>query len=132
MTVKIKRNTDFVGTMAKFKVIVNGEKVGTIGHEEFLEVEIPDDEAVIQLSQMGVRTNEMNVKDGDRLEVSTSNWGKYGVFAVIFLFLISRLFAPNVIRYGLFLLYFISAFVVNGFMYKIIKVPSQPIFENEE
>ena len=131
MTVKIKRNTGLVGSMGTFNVLVNGEKTETLPNTEILELEIPDDEAVIQLSQLGVKTNEMNVKDGDRLEVSTTFWGKYGNIVVISLFFISDLFAPDVIRYGILLLYFISAFVVDGLLYKTIKIPRQAIIRNK-
>lgn len=131
MTVKIKRNTGSVGPMGTFNVLVNGEKTATLPDTEILELEIPDDEAVIQLSQMGVKTNEMNVKDGDRLEVSTTFWGKYGIILIISLFFISDLFARDVIRYGIFLLYFITAYVIDGFIYKTIKIPRQAIIRNK-
>lgn|SRR5699024_671907 len=131
MTIKIKRKTGLLGTLSKFNVKINGEKRGTLENEEILELEIPDGETVLQLTQFGVKTNEINVKDGDRLKVSTTTWGIYGTLMVIFLFIVSGLFIPGVIRYGIVLLYVIAAYLLNGFIYKIIKIPKQAVIRNE-
>ena len=131
MTIKIKRKTGSIGIMPKFNVKINGEKVGGLENEEILELEIPDERAVLQLSHLGIKTNEMPIKDSDRLEVSTTTWGIYGTFVVIFLFMVSQLFVPGIIRYGIILLYVITAYLLNGFIYKIIKIPKQAIIKSE-
>ena len=73
----------------------------------------------------------MPIKDSDRLEVSTTTWGIYGNFVVIFLFMVSQLFVSGIIRYGIILLYFITAYVINGLIYKIIKIPKQAAIKKE-
>jgi len=122
MSIKVKRKTGIFGVIFDFKVFINGEEVERIQNNEIIDIEIPDEEAVIQLSQLGVKTNEVSVEDGDYLEVSTNVWGIYSIFAIILLLSMSRLFVPDVIRYGVLLLYFVSAFFINGMFYKVEKV----------
>lgn len=131
MTIQIKRETGLLGGFSKFSVKINGKKRGTLENEEILQLEIPDDEAVLQLTQFGVKTNEINVKDGDRLKVSTTTWGIYGKMMCIFLFIISGLYIPNVIGYGIVLLYIITGYFLNGFIFKIIKIPKQAVMRSE-
>jgi len=125
MSVEIKRNTGILGVMHAFKVLVNGAEAERVQNNETIAVEIPGQEAVVQLSQLGVKTKEIAVKDGDCLEVSTVTWGIYSIFAVVIFFSLSRPVAPDIIRYGVVLLFFASAFFINGMFYKIEKVPER-------
>jgi len=125
MSVEIKRNTGILGVMISFKVLVNGEEVERVQNNETIDVEIPGQEAVVQLSQLGIKTKKIAVKDGDRLEISTITWGIYSIFAVVIFFSLSSLFAPDIIRYGVVLLYLASALFINGMFYKIEKVSEQ-------
>ena len=52
MLVEIKRDTGIFGVMNNFKVLVNGEEVDSIQNNETIDVELPAQEAVVQLSQI--------------------------------------------------------------------------------
>lgn len=126
MSVEIKRDTGIIGVMTNFKVLANGEEVDKIQNNETINVEIPGQEAVVQLSQLGVKTKEIAVKERDRLKVSSNLWAILSIFAVVFFFSMSSMFAPPVVRFGVLLLYLASAFFINGFFYRVEKVSERP------
>lgn len=129
-TIRIKRNTGLVGSMSKFNVLINGEKVDTLKQGEILNFSIPDKEATVQLAQLGIKTNELPVKNGDNLEVKATFWGTYGTLIVLLLFFLSSMFLDILPRIGLLALYIVSAMFVEGLMYKMIKIPSQLAVSN--
>ena len=91
-TIRIKRNTGLAGSMSKFNVLINGEKVDTLKQGEIMSFSIPDKEATVQLAQLGTKTNKMPVKAGDNLEVKATFWGAYGTLIVSLLFFLSSFF----------------------------------------
>lgn len=67
MSVKIKRNTGWVGQFPNFNIIINGEKVEEVGNNDTIQIEIPDEEATLQVSQWGIKSNEIIVNDGEKV-----------------------------------------------------------------
>lgn len=123
MSVMIKRDTGLLGTMSKFQVIVNGEKVETINNSDVLELDIKEPEAIIQFSQFGVKTNEIQIKDGDSLELSTRSWSIYSIFALMILLNLVRPLAIRGIGYAIIVVYLLMALFKTGFIYEVKKVP---------
>jgi len=74
MTIRIRRNTGFLGSLSAIKVKINGEKAAKINQN--IELEIPGDTAAVRVSQFGQKSNEMRVKDGDSLVITTRPWVK--------------------------------------------------------
>lgn len=120
MSIRIKRNTGIIGAMSHCNILLDGNKVDEIEDQEIINLTIPDEGANIQLTQLGVKTKEVYVKDGDHLEVSTTFLGKYGLFILIIL---ASLF-NNYVRYGLFIVYIIAFIAIDGLMYDLTKTSS--------
>lgn len=74
---------------------VNGEKVRKTAHEEAIELDIKDDNASLRVSQFGSRSNQIQVKDGDVVEVTTTRLA-YLVFLIPFIFVIVSNIVENV------------------------------------
>lgn len=73
MSITIRRSTD-TGATGKMQVIINGEKVAAIDEGESLEVEIPNEVSILKVRRFGVRSNEIEVRDGDVLEIKYKRW----------------------------------------------------------
>lgn len=68
--ITIKRNTGLIGSMIAMTIKVNGVKTRKISNEEIMDVEIPNDKATIKVSQLGIKSNDVKVEDGDELEIT--------------------------------------------------------------
>lgn len=95
MSVTIKRKTGTLGMGAKFSVKVNGEKVTKIAYEESLKLDIKDDSALLKVSQFGSRSNQVEVKNGDVVEVTTTKLA-YLSFCIPPIFIIVSSIVPTV------------------------------------
>ena len=125
MAITIKRRTGWQGMASKIQIKVNGEKVASISHNQQIDVSFTDEIVHLRVSQFGVKSNEIVVKDGDVVEITPTLWYRrsYQLFvAVMFV----TLFIPNYYEYrsifliilSLFLL--ISSYITNVFTLKIL------------
>lgn len=88
MVVTIRRNT---GTFFNMSIKVNRQKVAKIANGETKKVEIPSNQATIQVSQQGVSSNKVEAQDGDIYEIKTKSW-----LSIIYLIFIILLFTAEV------------------------------------
>lgn len=124
MSITIKRNTGWEGSSTKMKIIVNGEKVAAINKNQTLEVELYGAENSLKVRQFGMRSNEIEVRDGDILEVKFK-----GSYKVLFPLIIAITFIMSVILdlpyksniLPVHILFVIITFVPKGFIIKKIK-----------
>lgn len=123
MSVLVKRDTGFLGVMAKFNVLLNGEKIEILKANHSTEIDVEEETAMLQASQWGVKTNKLTVNKGERVEIKSTFLGKYGSFFVIFLFMMSDLFLVNWLGYVILLIYLISSYLIEGIFYRLEKVP---------
>lgn len=72
--VRIKRNTGILGAGSRIKIYINDKKVATIKQNKQVELELPSDEAKVSVSQLGVHSNEVIVKNGQVVEITTRSW----------------------------------------------------------
>ncbi len=125
MSVKISRDTGWIGMASGFQLYVNGEKAAKIKNKETLQLDFPDKEATIQASQWGVKTNERVVESGDELElVTTSQANRIFLLLILFMFLVQLL--PNAVLGWLLILIGLVAFsvyfyVMDGAFFKLIE-----------
>ena len=80
--IRIKRNTGILGSLGSIKVYVNNKQTAKVKQDQNIELDIPSDEAKITVSQAGVRSNELIVKEGQVVEITTSL--KYRVYFLFF------------------------------------------------
>lgn len=124
MSIIIKRSTGWAGKDAKMHIIVNGKKLATINDNEKLEIELPAGENFLKVRQFGTRSNELEVRDGDILEVE---YRKYYQMILPLMILIS--FFMSVILLlpyksailPLHILFVVISFATEGFHIKKIK-----------
>ena len=118
--IKVKRSTGWIGSATKMQIIVNGERVATINNNQILEVELPGVKNDLKVRQLGVRSNKIEVKDGDILEVRYKGWYKALfplMIAITFIMIVLDL--PYIWTILLFqLLVAIISYVPKGFMIK--------------
>ncbi|API88988.1 hypothetical protein BKP56_06845 [Marinilactibacillus sp. 15R] len=85
MGVKIRRKTGFIGTATKLSIKVDGEKVDKIIPNESKEIKLPKNRATIQIKHFGMKSNKLEVKDGQQLEITIKEWAKYAMFLPVIL-----------------------------------------------
>lgn len=91
MSIKIIRNTGFTGMAVRFAIKVNGKKVAKISHQESLELQFVEKDALLKVSQLGITSNELKVSDGDIIEIKTGKWTYIGIFLLFFSIFLSSL-----------------------------------------
>jgi len=74
LLITIKRSTGWIGSPTKMQIIINGAKVETISNDQTLDVELPSAKNSLKVRQFGVASNEVDVRDGDILEVKYNQW----------------------------------------------------------
>lgn len=121
MSVTIKRNTDWVGRSINVAIKLNNEKIAKIGHNQELKLDIPNEGAQLKVSQQGTKSNTVEVKDGDVVEITTSKWTYLIIFLPAFLVMLP-VFSFNMFLRFIFIiiLLMISIFFIKGFNLKIL------------
>lgn len=94
MSIIIKRNTGWIGSLTKIQIKLNGEKVASVKVNQQVEVELLNDKAYIKVTQFGTKSNEIEVKDGDILEITTRKWHRI-IIPIIIIVSLFKNFIPN-------------------------------------
>lgn len=124
MAITIKRNTGWIGSISKIKIKLNGEKVASVVNNQQIEVELPDNKAFIKAVQQGVKSNEIEVQNGDILEIKTTLWNKASLPLIIVLLSLSNLIfdSTHQIIADIFIAIFsiVSILLIDGFHLEIL------------
>ena len=71
---------------------LNGKKIEKIEAEERLEIEMTDSHANLSVSQTGTKSNQLEVRNGDTIEITSTNWAVIvHALPAIFILLVSFL-----------------------------------------
>lgn len=108
MSITVKRNTGWLGMGANLIIKINGEKTTKIWHEETKNITIPDDTVQLKVSQFGTKSNEIEVRSGDTVEI-TSTKGSYLLWFSFFIM-------------PMFITAFANSFMVFIFIYILLAV----------
>lgn len=108
MSITVKRNTGWLGMGANLIVKINGEKTIKIWHEETKNITISDDTTQLKVSQFGTKSNEIEVRSGDTVEI-TSTKGSYLLWFSFFIM-------------PMFITVFANSFMVFIFIYILLAV----------
>lgn len=108
MTIILKRNTEAVGSMMKFKVWINGTQIAKIAQKEVKELPIPE-EAVLQIRQINGKSNKLVVNDGDHVKVTNGTGLLLMLLLMVILIPVLNLFDGTARWVG-------SALVILGFI----------------
>lgn len=74
MAITINRNTGWNGWFLETQIILDGDKIQTIGENQTLKLDLESPKALLKVKQFGIKSNEIEVKDGDVLEIKSSLW----------------------------------------------------------
>jgi hypothetical protein len=124
MLITIKRNTGWQGIALKMCIKVNGEKVAMVEEQKKAEVNISRDRAYVQVTQSGIKSNEIEVKDGDILEITSTKLYRMNLPLLIITITIFNILIPNSIHSIIAIIIIgtldiISLFLFKGFHIKV-------------
>ena len=124
MSIIIRRSTGWVGSASLIQIIINEKKAAGINENQDLEVELPDGRTNLKTKQFGVKSNEIEVRDGDILEIKRTRWHRM-IFPLMIAIQFSIIFIPSLAYRLITLLFFsiliiISIFFIKGFHIEII------------
>ena len=85
MAITIVRRTGIIGMAGTIAIKINGKKVDKVKTEQQIEFNIPNDSVKLQVSQSGMRSNELEVSDGETIEITTPKWSSLILFLLIIL-----------------------------------------------
>ncbi|MCB2299591.1 hypothetical protein [Clostridium tagluense] len=119
MSITIKRNTGWQGTGSKIQIKVNGEKAYSVMENNSVDIELPEGKAHIKVTQFGIKSNEIVVKEGDIIRITSTRLTRMS-FPLILIIQGLTILIPNLkYRLTIFLtlcaLIIISIFLFNGF-----------------
>ncbi|MFD2831413.1 hypothetical protein [Corticicoccus populi] len=123
MPVKIKRIPDssLNGIASNIKVKLNGEKIGALSYEEEMDVDLPEREAELSVSQFLIISNKVTVSDGDHVQISFRKFNMIiGPVLMVMMILIPLLFSiEGVTRLLIMLPFLLAVFFVGICMLKL-------------
>lgn len=79
MSITIKRNIGWDGVASKIQIKVNGKKVGSIMEGKQMEIEILEGKSNLEVTRFGNKSNKIVVKDGDIIEITSTDFYRKGV-----------------------------------------------------
>jgi len=114
MSITIKRDTGFTGMGSKVQIKINGEKVASIKYNEQVDIEIPEIEARLKVTQSGMKSNEIKVKDGDIIKITTTSFNRISMILMSIVIIVTN-FIPN-LTYKLITFTFLIILLVIGLL----------------
>lgn len=116
MAIIIKRNTGSIGSWSRFPVKLNGKKVAKLSNNQEMEIEIPDATAQLKATHFMEKSNEIEVRDGDVVEIKTAPWSYVAVFLVFLHGMLLTFLPPTVNRLGV-LIVFLTFLIGSSFFF---------------
>ena len=125
MSITIKRNTGWQGMGTRIQILVNGEKVASVSGKQQVEVELPGNKAHLKVTQTGIKSNEIEVQDGDIIEITQTRLHRMS-FPLMMVIMFFTIFIPSltyrfIATISLGGLLTISLFITDGFYLKVLK-----------
>ena len=124
MSITVVRRTGLIGTILKMTIKINGERVAKIANGQKLEMSIPNNVVQICVTQSGVKSNTIEVKDGERVQIKTNKWSNR-IYVLYYIIFITGISASNPLYKSIallviILLSFILFFIVNAFQLTVL------------
>ena len=125
MSMRIVRRTGWLNMKAKIPLRINGEKVAIISYKQELDLNFSSDIATLNVSRFGIRSNQITIRSGDRIELKNSMWSNVSSVLLLLLLIIycftnldtlKMSISTIVIVYG-----FISFFFLNTYRLEIVE-----------
>ncbi|GEN50924.1 hypothetical protein [Alkalibacterium pelagium] len=103
MKIKVTRPDRFYASLARLKLVVDGEVVGKISNGATEEITVDTEQSVLQVKYQGTRSNKLTVSPGDTVKIMFNKWVYWepvftGLITFLSLFIISQLRLHNVLE----------------------------------
>lgn len=69
MKIKVIRPDRFYASLARLKLVVDGEVVGKISNGATEEITVDTEQSVLQVKYQGTRSNKLTVSPGDTVKI---------------------------------------------------------------
>ncbi len=119
MSVLVRRNTGWQGSASKIQIQINGEKIDSVGDNQEVNVRLPDGKAQLNVTQFGVKSNEIEIEDGDIIDITVTRWHRMSfpiqVIAMFFLIISPNFEYKTSLIFFIGILYIISLVFLEGF-----------------
>lgn len=129
MHIRVARNTGWIGSGTSIRILANGETVLSVSNKREAEIEIPHEKVRLKATQFGARSNEIEVHDGDLVNIISTTWSRWS-YPVLILFLFSRILLPST-QFKLIVTLLIGGLYVGSmFLMETYHLEVQPTKEN--
>ena len=124
MSITVVRRTGLIGTILKMTIKINGERVAKIANGQKFEMSIPNSVVQICVTQSGVKSNTIEVKDGELVQIKSNKWSNR-IYVLYYIIFITGMFTSNPLYKSIallviLLLSFILLFIVNAFQLTVL------------
>lgn len=129
MNVTIKRKTGWLGLISRILIKVNGKTIAKIRHSQEVNLNLQNDSAYLKVTQFGSKSNEIEITDGDIVEITSTKWSYIFYYSMLTFVLIMNISAYSTsitftmyttfLIFG-FILFIASFFLVNTYHLKIL------------
>lgn len=121
MSITIKRNTNWLGSGTNCSILLNGKKVAKIARNQKINLDISNEKTQLRVSQFGSKSNEVDVTDGDIVEIKTGKGNYINIFA-FFIYILSLFFIQNSTQLILMLIIFFGVLIANEYLIGILRL----------
>lgn len=100
MSIKVYRNTGFMGSAVRLKLRINGERIEKIKRQEILTIQIPREQVTFGIKLFLEKKNEIIVKNGDVIDIEYKKYFHYYFWTIMFLIIIVVPLLEGTFRWG--------------------------------
>lgn len=128
MTIKLRRDTGWIGSIRSAKVKINDQIVGKVPNHHEIVLSIDEPTATIQVVQSSTKSNQIEVSKGDYILVTTNIWTNLLTLFIFCLPLINSLFIESQVVSWVSIALLLSQFVaffIPGYYFRVKKVSQE-------
>lgn len=100
MTITVINHTNWLGNGSILTIKINGKKIIKINPEQRLWINLPQEPATLSVSQLGSKSNHLEVQDGEIIEITSRKLTSKIFFSSLFIFniliFLTNMFFPTI------------------------------------
>lgn len=100
MTITVINHTNWLGNGSILTIKLNGKKIVKINPEQRLRINLPQEPATLSVSQLGSKSNHLEVQDGEIIEITSRKLTSKIFFSSLFIFniliFLTNMFFPTI------------------------------------
>lgn len=128
MTIKLRRDTGWIGSIRSAKVKINDQIVGKVPNHHEIVLSIDEPTAAIQVVQSSTKSKLIEVSKGDYIHVTSNIWVSLLTLLIFCLPLINSLFIESKVFSWVSIALLLSqvvAFFIPGYYFQVKKVSQE-------